>query len=71
MNYLGETIQAVAIALAVGYGGIWEVWLYPVYYVALFVSRQADDDKVCRAKYGELWDDYSAKVKYKIIPRLY
>jgi delta14-sterol reductase len=71
VNYLGETIQAVAIALAVGYGGIWEVWLYPVYYVALFVSRQADDDKVCRAKYGELWDDYSAKVKYKIIPRLY
>jgi protein-S-isoprenylcysteine O-methyltransferase Ste14 len=71
INYLGETIQAVAIALAAGYFGIWMVWLYPIYYVALFVSRQADDDKVCRAKYGELWDDYTAKVKYKIIPRLY
>jgi protein-S-isoprenylcysteine O-methyltransferase Ste14 len=71
INYLGEIIQAVAISLAVGYFGIWEVWLYPIYYVLLFVSRQADDDKVCRAKYGPLWDDYTAKVKYRIIPRLY
>jgi hypothetical protein len=71
INYLGETIQAVAIAVAAGYFGIWQVWLYPVYYVALFLSRQADDDKVCRAKYGALWDEYTAKVKYKIIPRLY
>lgn len=71
INYLGEIIQAIAIALATGYFGIWEVWLYPIYYVALFISRQADDDKVCRAKYGELWDEYTAKVKYKIVPRLY
>jgi delta14-sterol reductase len=71
INYLGEIIQAVAIALAAGYFGVWPVWLYPIYYIALFVSRQADDDKVCRAKYGELWDDYTTKVKYKIIPRLY
>jgi hypothetical protein len=71
INYLGEVIQAAAIALASGYFGVWEVWLYPIYYVALFVSRQTDDDKVCRAKYGELWDEYSAKVKYKIVPHLY
>jgi protein-S-isoprenylcysteine O-methyltransferase Ste14 len=71
INYLGEVIQAVAIALAAGYFGVWEVWLYPIYYVALFISRQADDDKVCRAKYGPLWDEYTAKVKYKIVPRLY
>jgi delta14-sterol reductase len=71
INYLGETIQAVAVALVSGYFGLWMVWLYPIYYVGLFLSRQADDDKVCRAKYGELWDEYSAKVKYKIVPRLY
>jgi protein-S-isoprenylcysteine O-methyltransferase Ste14 len=71
INYLGEIIQAVAIALAPGYFGIWMVWLYPIYYVGLLLSRQADDDKVCRAKYGELWDEYTAKVKYKIVPRLY
>ena len=71
INYLGEIIQAVAIALATGYFGVWAVWLYPLYYVALFISRQADDDKVCRAKYGPLWDEYTAKVKYKIVPGLY
>lgn len=71
INYLGEVIQAVAIALAAGCFGVWEVWLYPLYYVALFVSRQADDDKVCRAKYGELWDEYTARVKYRIVPRVY
>jgi protein-S-isoprenylcysteine O-methyltransferase Ste14 len=71
INYLGEIIQAVAIALAAGYFGVWEVWLYPIYYVLLFVSRQADDDRVCRAKYGPLWDEYTAKVKYKIVPSLY
>lgn len=71
INYLGEIIQAVAIALASGYFGVWMVWLYPLYYVALFLSRQADDDKLCRAKYGALWDEYTARVKYKIVPRLY
>lgn len=71
INYLGETIQAVAIALAPGYFGIWMVWLYPLYYVGLFVSRQADDDKFCQAKYGQLWDDYRARVRYRIIPGIY
>jgi protein-S-isoprenylcysteine O-methyltransferase Ste14 len=71
INYLGEIIQAVAIALSAGYFGVWIVWLYPLYYVALMVSRQADDDKVCRAKYGGLWDEYTAKAKYRIVPRLY
>ena len=71
LNYLGEIIQAVAIALAPGWFGVWMVWLYPLYYVALFLSRQADDDKVCRAKYGALWDEYTAKVPSKIIPHIY
>ena len=71
INYLGEIIQAIAIALAVGYFGVWMVWLYPAYYIALMFSRQADDDKVCKAKYGELWDQYTKKVKYKIIPFIY
>ena len=71
VNYLGEITQAVAIALAAGYFGLWMVWLYPAYYVALLFTRQADDDRVCRAKYGDLWDQYTAKVKYKIIPHVY
>jgi protein-S-isoprenylcysteine O-methyltransferase Ste14 len=71
VNYLGETIQAVAIALAAGYFGVWQVWLYPIYYIGLFISRQLDDDKVCHAKYGALWDQYTSRVKYRIIPGMY
>jgi len=70
INYLGEITQAIAIALASGYFGVWMVWLYPAYYIALMLTRQADDDKVCKAKYGELWDQYAKKVKYKIFPFL-
>jgi delta14-sterol reductase len=71
INYLGEIIQAIAVALASGYAGIWMVWLYPAYYIGLMLTRQADDDRVCREKYGELWDQYTEKVKYKIIPFIY
>ena len=71
INYLGEIIQAVAITLAVGYPGILVVWLYPAYYVGLLFSRQADDNKICKKKYGDLWDQYASKVKYKIIPFVY
>ena len=71
INYFGEILQAFAIALAAGYFGIWMVWLYPAYYIALLFTRQADDDKVCRAKYGELWDKYVKQVKYRIIPYIY
>ena len=71
INYLGEIIQAIAIALAAGYPGVWQVWLYPIYYVGLLFSRQADDDVICKAKYGGLWDVYKKKVKYRIIPFIY
>jgi len=71
INYLGEILQAVAIAAATGYFGIWMIWLYPLYYVALFVTRERDDEKICQAKYGALWSQYTAKVKYRIIPGIY
>jgi len=71
INYLGEIVQAMAVALAAGYFGVWAAWLYPAYYVGLLFTRQTDDDKVCRAKYGKLWDRYVAKAKYRIIPHVY
>ena len=71
VNYLGEILMACGIALAVGYPGVWWVWLYPLYYVVLLFARQADDDRICGAKYGELWDRYKQQVKYRIIPHIY
>lgn len=71
INYLGEILMAVGIALSTGYPEVFWVWLYPAYYVALLFPRQDDDDKRCAAKYGNLWKDYTKKVKYRIIPYLY
>ncbi|MDR2483496.1 MAG: DUF1295 domain-containing protein [Treponema sp.] len=71
INYLGEILMASGIALSVGYPGLWPAWLYPLYYAGLLFTRQMDDDKLCRAKYGSLWDAYTRKVKYRIIPFIY
>lgn len=71
INYLGEILMALAIALSVGHYGIIWVWLYPAYYIALLFPRQIADDKRCSIKYGDLWKRYTKKVKYRIIPYLY
>ncbi|MBN2633684.1 MAG: DUF1295 domain-containing protein, partial [Bacteroidales bacterium] len=47
INYLGEILMAVGIVLSTGYPGIIWPWLYPLYYVVLLFTRQADDDKLC------------------------
>ena len=71
INYLGEILMGCGVALAAGYPAIWMVWLYPAYYTALMFTREYDDRIVCKAKYGELWDQYTKKVKYRIIPFIY
>ena len=76
INYLGEIVQAVAVALPAvltarnpGLGVA--AALYPVYYVLLFVPRQIDDDAACFVKYGEVWKQYCELVPYRIVPWVY
>lgn len=72
VNYLGETLEAIGIVLALGHPSTtWLPWLYPLYYVGLFVSRERDDEWRCRQKYGRLWDEYCQRVPYRIIPYIY
>ena len=71
VNYLGEILMATGLALALGYLGSPWPWLYPLYYVALLVPRERDDDKRGAAKYGELWTRYCERVPYRIIPGVY
>ena len=71
INYLGEILMGCGVALAAGYPAIWMVWLYPAYYVALMFTREYDDRIICQAKYGDLWEQYTRKVKYRIIPFIY
>jgi protein-S-isoprenylcysteine O-methyltransferase Ste14 len=71
INYLGELGMAVGLTLALGRPLDPWPWLYPLYYVALLVPRQAADDRRCRAKYGPLWEEYCRLVPYRIIPGVY
>lgn len=71
INYLGEILMATGLALALGYPGDPLPWLYPLYYVALLVPRQIQDDKRCAEKYGALWEEYCRRVPYRIVPGLY
>ena len=86
INYMGEIIQALAISLPLlllsvqceddgdceyNYKQICLALTYPVYYIVLFIPRQMDDDALCKKKYGEIWVEYTDKVKYRIVPFVY
>ena len=71
VNYLGEILMGTGIILCTGYPALIWPWLYPLYYVVLLFPRQADDDKRCIQKYGDLWMVYQQKVPYRIIPFIY
>jgi delta14-sterol reductase len=71
VNYLGELLMATALALCLGYPSAIAPWLYPLYYVALLVPRQLDDDRRCAQKYGALWDEYRRVVPHRIVPFIY
>lgn len=72
INYLGEIVQGCALALPgwLATGSLLP-WLYPLYYVMLFIPRDLDDDEVCGKKYGKSWDKYRRLVPYRIVPGLY
>ena len=63
--------MAVGLALALGAPKDPWPWLYPLYYVALLVPRQIDDDKRCAAKYGPVWAEYCRRVPFRIVPGIY
>ncbi len=71
INYLGEILMAIGLALSLGYPLEVGPWLYPLYYLALLIPRQLDDDRRCAARYGPLWDEYCRRVPSRIIPGVY
>ncbi len=49
---------------------VW-AWMYFVYLTVFFVIRERIDDRRCAGKYGELWTQYQAKVRYRLVPGIY
>ncbi|KAK0963479.1 erg24, C-14 sterol reductase [Friedmanniomyces endolithicus] len=46
-------------------------YFYLLYFAILLVHRERRDEEKCRKKYGRDWEEYVAKVPYRIIPGVY
>ncbi len=71
VNYLGEMLMATGLTLVLGWPFEFVPWLYPMYYIALLVPRQIQDDIRCAERYGQLWERYQAQVPWRIVPKIY
>ncbi|MYA17109.1 MAG: DUF1295 domain-containing protein [Gammaproteobacteria bacterium] len=70
-NYLGEILEALGMALAIGHFANAWTWVYFVYLTGFFIVRERIDDRRCAGKYGELWTEYRAKVRHRLVPGIY
>ena len=71
-NYFGEGLLALSVALAFGHFGVLWAWTYMIFVVTFFTFRQHGDEKHCAEKYGpEKWEEYKARVPYRILPGVY
>ena len=71
MNYTGEILEALGMALALGHFANAWAWVYFVYLTVFFIVRERIDDRRCEGKYGELWTEYRSKVRYRLVPGVY
>lgn len=69
INYLGDTLMAIGLSLAIDHGIF--PWIYPLYYILLFIARERTDFERCEKKYGRDWTEYCQRVPYRILPYLY
>ncbi len=70
LNYTGEIMVYSSFALCSGTGS-WVPYLLPLWLCTLLPHRAWRDEQRCRAKYGELWDAYTKRAKFRMIPFVY
>lgn len=70
INYTGEIGVYICFALTAGFASPYP-YLLPLSLIVLLTQRAARDDKKCRQKYGDLWKQYCARVRFRMVPFLY
>ena len=70
LNYTGEICIYLAFALTAGFAS-WAPYLLPAWLIGLLWHRSRRDDRRCRAKYGELWERYTKRVRFAMLPFVY
>ena len=69
-NYMGDLMISLAMCMSCGYGYILP-YFYIIYMAILLGQRVERDHLRCSGKYGKYWEEYCAKVPYKVIPYVY
>ncbi|KAJ3080266.1 hypothetical protein HK102_003181, partial [Quaeritorhiza haematococci] len=46
-------------------------WLFPLYFLALAISRERNDEFMCSKKYGKAWGVYVRRVRWRLAPGIY
>lgn len=70
VNYVADLMQAFAFCATCGVRDVLP-WLYFFYMVVLLLHRMRRDDRRCRSKYGEKWDEYCRVVRWRLVPGVY
>lgn len=70
LNYTGEIGVYVCFALTTGFEHPWP-YLLPLSLVVLLAQRASRDDRRCSEKYGDVWKEYCARVRFRMVPFLY
>jgi delta14-sterol reductase len=70
LNYTGELMVYSAWTLTTGFQSI-VPYILPIWLAVLFTHRAWRDEQRCSAKYGELWQAYRARAKFRMIPFIY
>ena len=70
INYTGEIMVYMSFALCTGFQSV-VPYLLPLWLCVLLPHRAWRDEKRCRQKYGDLWDRYTKRARFRMIPFLY
>jgi protein-S-isoprenylcysteine O-methyltransferase Ste14 len=70
VNYLGDLMMGLAWCLPCGFTRP-VPYFYVVYLAVLLVHRERRDHARCAETYGQDWDAYCARVRWRIVPGLY
>jgi protein-S-isoprenylcysteine O-methyltransferase Ste14 len=70
VNYLGDLLMGLAWCLPCLFDSLLP-YFYIIYFLILLLHRERRDDAMCREKYGPAWEEYCARVRYRILPGIY
>ena len=70
LNYTGEICIYLAFTLTTGFAS-WMPYLLPAWLAGLLWHRSRRDERRCHAKYGELWERYTQRVRFSMLPFVY